>query len=102
MEPVTQIRDHLPRPTKADPHRQLDWIFRDKMSLYSNQSTQGNYSGALAFYKRFLRKTNNYSEELERDPRFFLQRQWDDYALLKVKRWIDLSNTRGNDNYLTS
>ena len=102
MEPVTQIRDHLPRPTKADPHRQLDWIFRDKMSLYSNQSTQGNYTGALAFYKRFLRETNNYSEALERDPRFFLQRHWDDYALLKVKRWIDLSNIRGNDNYLTS
>src|SRR5258707_15870790 len=102
MEDVLNFQAHLPTPTKENPYRQLDWIFKDKSSLYSNQGTQENYLTAVAFYKRFLTHTHNYSVELEKDPRFFLAREWDVFALHKVKSWLDATNIAGHDGYLSS
>jgi hypothetical protein len=102
MKPVTDLKHHLPTPTKGNPHRQLDWIFHDKISLYSNEHTQSNYFAALSFYKRFLAETHNYSATLERDPRFYLKHEWDVFALHKVKQWIDTINIAGTEAYLTS
>ena len=102
MEDVLDFQAHLPTPTKEDPYRQLDWIFKDKSSLYSNQGTQENYLTALAFYKRFLKHTHNYNAKLEKDPRFFLEREWDVFALHKVKVWLDATNIAGHDGYRSS
>jgi len=99
---VLELGDHFPSPTRDNPHRQLDWIFRDKISLYANEDTRTNYSTALTFYKRFLKHTHNYNPLLEKDPRFYLKREWDVFALHKVKQWIDTTNTRGAEGYLTS
>ena len=96
------MREHLPSPTKDDPHRQLDWIFQDKISLYANKDTRRNYSTALTFYKRFLKHTHNYNPLLKKDPRFYLKREWDAFALHKVKQWMDATNTMGAEGYLTS
>lgn len=102
MGKVLHLQKHLPTPTKKDPYRQLDWIFQDKISLYSNRHSRENYSSGLSIYKRFLKHTNNYSEALQRDPRFHLKEQWDVFALLKVKNWLDTTNFAGNDDYLAS
>jgi integrase len=102
MKVATDLQSHLPTPTKENPHRQLEWVFRDKLSLYDNKDTKSNYTSALVFYKRFLQQTNNYSEALAKDPRFFLKGEWDMFALQKVKRWIDVTNKKGSEGYLTS
>jgi len=96
------LKSRLPEPTRDNPYAQLDWIFSDKASLYSNPASGQNYASALAFYKRFLRHTHNYSAELEKDPRFFLSREWDIFALHKVKIWIDATNVAGGNDYRTS
>jgi integrase len=96
------LNSRLPLPTTDNPHAQLDWIFKDKSLLYSNQGSQENYLSALAFYKRFLSHTHNYSAQLEKDPRFFLAREWDVFALHKVKTWLDATNIAGEDGYLSS
>jgi len=96
------LKSRLPEPTRDNPYAQLDWIFNDKASLYSNPGSGQNYASALAFYKRFLRHTHNYSAKLEKDPRFFLAREWDIFALHKVKAWIDATNVAGENGYLTS
>lgn len=96
------VQSELPTPTMADPHAQLIWIFRDKGSLYSNQESRKSYRTALVFYQRFLKQTHNYSKALERDPRFFLSREWDVFALHKVKAWLDATNVPGCDSYLSS
>lgn len=102
MKTVRDLKSHLPTPTKENPHCQLEWIFYDKISLYASKATRANYSSALVFYKRFLEQTNNYSEALTKDPRFVLKNEWDMFALQKVKRWIDITNKRGSEGYLTS
>jgi hypothetical protein len=102
MKTVPDLQSRLPTPTKEDPHRQLDWIFRDKISLYANEDTQTNYTTALSFYKRFLKHTHNYSAILELDPRFYLKQEWDVFALHKVRQWIDTTNITGCEDYLTS
>ncbi len=102
MESLKDLRNHLPTPTRENPHRQLDWIFQDKISLYTNKDSQDNYASALVFYKRFLEQTNNYSETLTKDPRFLLKQEWDVFALQKVKKWIDTRTTPAVKSYLTS
>src|SRR5947207_5111379 len=92
----------LPTPTLACPYAQLDWIFTDKASLYSKKSTKDNYLSGLGFYKRFLRETNNFSKTLEHDPRFFINREWDVFALNKIKTWMDATNLPGSDGYISS
>ncbi len=101
MKPITALENCLPMPTIENPHRQLDWIFHDKMSLYSDVRRH-HYKSALAFYKQFLKHTNDYSEVLERDPRFYLKQQWDVFALHRVKRWIDITNIAGGEHYRAS
>lgn len=102
MTTVLDFSANLPAPTRESPYCQVDWIFRDKSSLYSSADTKSNYATALAFYKRFLKQTHNYSSSLEADPRFLLKEQWDVFALLKVKNWIDTTNISGSANYVTS
>lgn len=99
---VTYFNERLPIPTPQNPHTQLDWIFNDKVSLYSKQASRENYSTALVFYKRFLKHTHNYSAVLEKDPRFFLAREWDVFALRKVLNWIEATNIAGTDDYRSS
>src|ERR1044072_1695896 len=102
MKTVTDLRNPLPTPTKENPLCQLEWIFRDKISLYSNKNTIKNYRSALTFYKQFLRETHNYSKRLKRDPRFYIGLEWDVLALHKVTRWIDETNLRDSAKYRTS
>lgn len=102
MSKIIEFRLPLPEPTLENPHAQVDWIFKEKMSLYENDETQANYRAGLTFYIRFLQETNNYNPLLEGDPRFYIKDEWDVMALHKVKQWIEATNIQGTDDYLTS
>lgn len=95
-------KPNMPEPTAENPYAQVEWIFREKMLTYENKHTQGNYQAALTFYIRFLRETNNYNPHLSTDPRFYLAKEWDSTALVKLERWLEATNTAGSENYLTS
>lgn len=92
----------MPEPTLENPYAQVDWIFKEKMSLYENERTKENYETALAFYRRFLQETSNYNPILDDDPRFYIKDEWDVMALHKVKQWIEATNIEGTEDYLTS
>ncbi|HEU4593880.1 MAG TPA: hypothetical protein VFS10_01840 [Pyrinomonadaceae bacterium] len=98
------IEFHLPvpEPTLENPYAQVDWIFKEKMSLYENEESKSNYRSALAFYKKFLQETNNYNPLLDGDPRFNIKDEWDVMALHKVKQWIEATNIEGTEDYLAS
>lgn len=99
---LIEFRRHMPVPTRKNPHAQLDWIFKEKISLYTNKHTKYNFSSALTFYKRFLEETNNYNPLLDSDPRFYIKDEWDAMALHKIKQWVDATNIMGTEDYLTS
>lgn len=94
----------LPEPTMDEEGRyaQVDAIFKDKADTYDNPATKDNYLTALAFYKKFLRDTNNYDDAMEADPRFYLASQWGPLALINVKQYLEQINIAGSDEYLTS
>jgi hypothetical protein len=102
MSNIIEFRLPMPEPTPEHPYAQVDWIFREKMSLYEKSHTKENYKAALAFYKKFLQETSNYNPLLDGDARFYIKDEWDVMALHKVKQWLDATNIQGTDDYLTS
>jgi hypothetical protein len=102
MSKTLEFHIRMPEPTHESPHAQLDWIFTQKSALYDKKSTRGNFRGGLAFYKKFLRETNNYNPLLNDDPRFRIRCEWDALALHKIKQWLDATNIAGTENYLAS
>ncbi|MBX9996065.1 tyrosine-type recombinase/integrase [Priestia aryabhattai] len=101
MEKLT-LKEIIPEPTYKNPYAQVDFIFQQVASLKHNPHTQDNYRNGLAFYKKFLKETNNYDDSLNSDPRFYLKKHWDEFTLLKVKTYIDTNNIKGTEGYLTS
>jgi len=75
---------------------------KEIISIQVNKHTESNYQAGYGFYLRFLRETNNYNPNLKTDARFHLAKEWDAIALLKVKQWIDATNSVNSKNYLTS
>jgi len=102
MSKTIEFHLPIPEPTVENPYAQVDWVFKEKLSLYKKEDTKANYKTALAFYKRFLQETNNYNPLLDKDPRFYIKDEWDVMALHKVKQWIEATNIEGTMGYLTS
>jgi len=102
MSKTIEFHLPIPEPSFENPYAQVDWVFKEKLSLYKKKDTKANYKGALAFYKRFLQETNNYNPLLNSDPRFYIKDGWDVMALHKVKQWIQATNIGGTEGYLTS
>jgi hypothetical protein len=102
MNNVIQFTSPMPDPTFENPYAQVDWIFKEKMSLYEKEDSRSNYRSGLAFYKKFLQQTNNYNALLDSDPRFHIRDEWDVMALHKVRQWIEATNIEGSEDYLTS
>lgn len=92
----------LPEPTKANPYVQIEFIFMRVADTKENQNTRNNYLGAMRFYKTFLKSTNNYDNSLKTDNRFYLQKHWNEFALVNVRNYMDATNKRNNEGYLTS
>lgn len=70
---------------------------------YESESSKSNYAHALSFYKEYLADTGNFSKALEEeDGRFYIGEQWTPAALVKVKRWVESTNMRGEEGYRTS
>jgi integrase len=102
MSKIIEFHLPMPVPTIDNPYAQVDWIFKEKLSLYEKHDTKNIYRNALTFYKRFLKETNNYNPALDSDPRFYIQEEWGVMALHNVKQWIEATNIAGNEGYLTS
>lgn len=102
MSKIIEFHLPIPEPTYESPYAQLDWVFREKMSLYDNEATKANYRSGLAFYKRFIQETKNYNPKLDDDPRFYIKDEWDVMALHKVKQWVEATNIAGTEDYMTS
>lgn len=96
------LKDRLPEPTFTNPYAQLDFIFHHVANEKNNPNTQSNYKNALTFYKNFIKETNNYDSRLDEDPRFYLNKYWDTFALIKVSNFIKECNTKERENYLSS
>ena len=95
-------KNQIPLPTEKYPYVQIDWIFTERASLCDSKSGRQNYLGAASFYKKFLRATHNYNSPLKLNTCFYIEKEWDKVALLKVKQWIEATNIEGSSNYLTS
>lgn len=102
MSKILEFHIPMPEPTRENPYVQVDWIFKEKMSIYDKKDSKNSYRTGLVFYKRFLQETNNYNPLLDGDPRFYIEAEWDVMALHKVKQWIDATNIQGTEDYLTS
>ncbi len=102
MNKIIEFQLPMPEPTFENPYAQVDWIFKEKMSLYENDDSKANFRTALAFYKKFLQETNNYNPLLDGNPRFYIRDEWDVMALHKVKQWVVATNIEGTEDYLTS
>lgn len=92
----------LPMPTKENPFIQVDWIFEQKASTYDFLSTRQSYASSCVFYKKYLAQTLNYNHPPNSEFLFFIEKEWDNLALVKVKRWIEATNIEGTEDYLTS
>jgi Phage integrase family len=99
---LTRISQKLPKPTLERPYAQIDFIFQQVANVKHNKATQNNYKSANTFYKKFLEVTHNYDPRLVQDPRFFINRYWDELSLTKVKTYIEQNNVRSTEEYLTS
>jgi site-specific recombinase XerD len=97
-----KLKDRLPVPTHHDPYSQVRFIFASVAESKFTESTKAGYQQALSFYVKFLKKTRNYDNRLEEDPRFYLSRYWDEFSLLKVEQYVSESNVKGEEGYLTS
>lgn len=78
-----------PKPTNDNPLIQVDWIFNQKSSLYTDKESKRSYTRALIFYKnQYLKTTMNYDEQLKNDSRFYLDEQWTEPAFYKLNQFI--------------
>jgi integrase len=99
---MQQLKIKLPQPTMENPYAQVDFIFNEVAKNKFTQSTSQNYLQALSYYKKFLSETSNYDDRLIKDPRFFVDIYWDEFALWNLQDYILNTNIEGTDGYLTS
>lgn len=102
MGKLLVYKSKMPEPTFENPYAQVEWVFGEIMSLQANKNTKSNYQAGCSFYLRFLNETDNYNEQLTIDPRFYLAKEWNAAALLKVQHWLEATNLPDTENYLTS
>jgi hypothetical protein len=93
---------HLPEPSKNNPYAQVDFIFNHVKNLKSADSTKKNYQSALTFYKRFLEYKKTKDWRLVQDPRFYINKYWDEFSLIEVENFIEDTNIHGQRGYLAS
>ncbi|MFH5181448.1 site-specific integrase [Paenibacillus sp. TAB 01] len=91
----------LPQPTLNEPFAQINYIFERVAGTKSSSRRKKILSG-LKWYKTFISGTANYDESLVADPRFYLNKHWDEFALVKFEAFLSESNTPSNPNYITS
>lgn len=91
-----------PMPIKDNPYAQVDFIFNLVAEMKSNKHTKSNYTTALTYYKKFLDATNNYDLDLKESGVFYLDTHWNEMALVNFKKYIDSTNKKGTEGYLTS
>lgn len=84
-----------PTPTPANPYEQVEWIFANRMNRISNRNTRSNYLQALGFYKKYLVATKP-------GVPIFLNKELDEFALLRIRSYLDKNNRKGTPDYLTS
>ncbi|MGG1554095.1 site-specific integrase [Paenibacillus ferrarius] len=92
----------LPLPTEQEPLVQVDYIF-DKAAEMKNKSRHGQILSSKKWYKKFLEATANYDESLIADPKFYLNKHWDEFSLVKFETFINETNVQTNNpNYITT
>ncbi|MDO1447417.1 tyrosine-type recombinase/integrase [Rhodocytophaga aerolata] len=93
----------LPKPTTEDPYAQLKFIFNRVANLKISKSTKENFKTALSFYiNTYLPKTHNFDSKLENNKLFFLNEQWDKFALHNVEKYFKKYNVEGSKTRLSS
>ncbi|MFD1030803.1 site-specific integrase [Metaplanococcus flavidus] len=92
----------LPQPTAENPYAQVDFIFHLIADTKMNKNTKDNYSTALTYYKKFLSDTHNYDEDLEISSFFYLDKHWNEFALLNLKKYVDKVNIKNQAGYISS
>ncbi|MET3246351.1 hypothetical protein ABIE53_003096 [Burkholderia sp. OAS925] len=82
------IRLHKPpKPTVADPHAQIKWIFF-QLEAEDEPETAARFRYSKNKYLQFVLETHAYYPELEVDARFFLADHWESDALVRFTGWL--------------
>ncbi|BDT72749.1 hypothetical protein os4_22940 [Comamonadaceae bacterium OS-4] len=71
-----------PEPTAANPFAQVDWIFKKRSDRMENKATKENYKAACEFFKTHVVSTHGGAP-------YYLNKQWDEFALLRLKSEIE-------------
>src|SRR5690625_3433774 len=88
--------------TKKNNYIEVKYVFNLVANTKISESTKSNNRNGLSYYLKYLNETKNYNEDLSKDPRFFLNEQWDEYCFLKVEQYVKQTNTKGQEGYLSS
>jgi hypothetical protein len=87
-----------PRPTRADPFAQINWIFFQLEAEYEGASAK-RFSYARIKYLEFVKETNAHYPEMESDARFYLNLYWESDALNRFTKWLVTQNLKSKSRY---
>ena len=95
--PILRL-NRAPQPSVNDPHAQLKWIFF-QVEAEKNECTSPNIRHARNTYLRFVSETKAYYNDLEIDPRFYLDKYWEPDALIRFNKWLNSLDVTSKTKY---
>lgn len=87
-----------PQPTLIDPHAQIKWAFF-QVEAEKREPTAGGIRHAKNTYLRFVSETHAYYDELEKNPRFYLDQYWESDALIRFNKWLNTQALKSKSRY---
>lgn len=87
-----------PQPTLIDPHAQIKWAFF-QVEAEKKEPTAAGIRHAKNTYLRFILETHAYYDELEQNPRFYLDKYWESDALIRFNKWLNTQALKSKSRY---
>ncbi len=87
-----------PEPTHRSPYAQVTWVFF-QVERENEEPTAALYRYGRSKYLEYLAETLDGSQDLQRDPRFHLHKQWDTSALIRFIEWLQHQKLASKTRY---
>lgn len=87
-----------PEPNILDPLAQLKWVFFVAEANRGNASIK-SIQHAKGVYLKFIHETNAGYIELEKNPRFYLNKHWEVDALIRFTNWLKTQDYSSKSRY---
>lgn len=87
-----------PQPTLIDPNAQIKWAFF-QVETEKEELTAATIRYAKNTYLRFISETHAYYDELEKNPRFYLNKYWESDALIRFNKWLNAQDLTSKTRY---